>query len=371
MPALALGCAIALLAIWFGYPALMAAGGALARRRAIRPVRSRKPVSVIIATRDAPAVVESRVADVLGAGYPSHLLEVVVGLDAASTARAASMWSHDPRVRFVDGEAPGGKATALNAAVAASRGEILVFTDVAQRFSPGTIATLCDALGDERFGAVSGALHTGRPGAGRSLAELYWELEKWLRLNEGRVHSTVGVTGAVYAMRRDCWRPLPAGVILDDLYTPMDLVLRGWRVGFVPEATAFDERRFPPAQEFRRKARTLTGVIQLCAWLPAVLVPGRNPVWLQFVFHKLLRLATPYLLLVGLGALAAWGAWSLGATTPLRVLGLLAIVAAGAALLLAASRRLREGIGMVMAMQAAVMRATVNGLRGHWDVWSR
>ena len=44
--------------------------------------------------------------------------------------------------------------------------------------------------------------------------------------------------------------------------------------------------------------RTLTGVLQLCAWLPQTLAPVRNPVWPQFVTHKLLRLLTPYWVLV-------------------------------------------------------------------------
>ena len=50
------------------------------------------------------------------------------------------------------------------------------------------------------------------------------------------------------------------------------------------------------AQDARTKGavRTLTGVIQVCAWLPGVLNPLRNRIWLQFVFHKLLRLLTPY-----------------------------------------------------------------------------
>jgi hypothetical protein len=44
----------------------------------------------------------------------------------------------------------------------------------------------------------------------------------------------------------------------------------------------------------------------------------------------------------------------------------------GALVLLAplASRRVRGALASAMAMQAAVVQATVNGLRGRWDVWS-
>jgi hypothetical protein len=151
----------------------------------------------------------------------------------------------------------------------------------------------------------------------------------------------------------------------------MRLVLNGYRVGFCEQALAFDERQFAPAHEFKRKARTLTGVLQLCAWMPAVLNPARNPVWAQFLFHKLLRLATPYLLLLMCAAAAGWltlRAWTSAPQLAVSSVGLLVLTAA---VVLMVSARAREGIAMAVAMQAATVRATLNAVRGRWDVWSR
>jgi hypothetical protein len=196
-------------------------------------------------------------------------------------------------------------------------------------------------------------------------------MERRLRRDEARIHSAIGVTGAIYAMRRERWTPLPAGVILDDVYTPMRLVLEGFRVGFTPAARAADARRTSADQEYRRKVRTLTGVIQLCAWLPGVLVPGRNPVWAQFVFHKLLRLLTPYLLLLAAVATLA----ELAARSPARTfwLGALAVAIAGlaASLLPRVGPRVRGLVVWGVTLQAAIVVATVNGVRGRWDVWHR
>ena len=52
----------------------------------------------------------------------------------------------------------------------------------------------------------------------------------------------------------------------------------------------------PPEIEFRRKIRTLMGNYQLLAYLPEVLLPTRNPIFLQFLSHKVGRLVVPYLL---------------------------------------------------------------------------
>jgi cellulose synthase/poly-beta-1,6-N-acetylglucosamine synthase-like glycosyltransferase len=368
---LAVVCGLFIVVIWFGYPLAIAA----ISRFSSKTKRTEKPqtrhVSVIIATLDGPETIRERVRDIFLCDYPAQLLEVVIGLDMQGDTRPSALQGLDPRVRVVVGAAPGGKAATLNTAVAASTGEILVFADSAQRFAVDTIRKLSEVLDDGRIGAVSGALQIGSAGVARTLTERYWQFEKWLRQNEAVVHSTVGVTGAVYAMQRSCWLELPAGLILDDVYGPMQLVLRGYRVGFRPDAHAFDERRFAPGQEYRRKARTLTGVVQLCMWLPAVLLPWRNPIWAQFLFHKLLRLTTPYLLLVMLLAIATWLITTIAASESAMAIGLAIAAVVVTAVPLIVSRRLRAGLMMVVAMQIAVVRATVNGLRGHWDVWSR
>jgi biofilm PGA synthesis N-glycosyltransferase PgaC len=66
--------------------------------------------------------------------------------------------------------------------------------------------------------------------------------------------------------------------------------------------------------------RTLAGNFQLVARLPQALLPWRNPVWLQLVSHKLLRLVVPWALLTMLATSAVLSApiyqalfwWQLG-----------------------------------------------------------
>jgi hypothetical protein len=114
--------------------------------------------------------------------------------------------------------------------------------------------------------------------------------------------------------------------------------------------------------------RTLTGVIQLCAWQPAVLVPVRNPIWLQFVAHKLLRLFTPYWVM----AIGAWmGSWSVRwlAANPGLIAGVAPVVVAAGYARRGTVRRLCGGLGTALTMQAAVVAATANGIRRRWDVW--
>src|SRR5262249_56085406 len=68
---------------------------------------------------------------------------------------------------------------------------------------------------------------------------LYWRYEKRLRRLESAVGSTLGATGAIYALRRALYQPLPDDTILDDVLTPMRAVLGGARVVFTDRAIAF------------------------------------------------------------------------------------------------------------------------------------
>jgi hypothetical protein len=82
----------------------------------------------------------------------------------------------------------------------------------------------------------------------------------------------------------------------------MRVVPAGFRVVYTARAGAFDRPASDADAEARRKVRTLAGNYQLLALEPRLLLPWRNPVWLQFVSHKLGRLAVPFALLVIFGA---------------------------------------------------------------------
>jgi poly-beta-1,6-N-acetyl-D-glucosamine synthase len=356
---------------WVAYPLAVAALGSL-RRPLPRGWPGELPaVSVLIATREHAAAVRARVENCLASEYDPARLEVVVALDRGAGATAADLADLDG-VKLVDAEAPGGKACALNAGMRAASGEVVVFADTYQRFEPDSVRRLVDALGDPRLGAVSGLLEI--PAGRAALARTYWRYERWLRLREARLHSTVGATGSIYAMRAGLWTPLPPGVLLDDVFAPMRIVMRGMRVGMAADARAIELRETAPAGEYRRKVRTLTGVLQVCAWLPGVLVPWKNPVWVQFVVHKLFRMITPLSLL----PVVLWVAWQAAGSAldmpPLQLAALMVVIGAAFWWVLGSSHRRARQVRDVLVegtlLQAAIVMAGVNGLRGRWKVWN-
>ncbi len=363
--------AISILAIWLGYPVLVWARSKWWADPILpdRALAASRHVSVILATRETADAIARRVSNLMDTDHPAERLEVVIALDDVGTAAQPEELQTIPgTIVVVRGDAPGGKAATLNAGVRVATGDVLVLADTAQIFDRRTIPELVAHLEDSRFAAVSGALELGSRN-GWTPVEMYWRMEKWLRYHESRVHSSVGVTGAVYATRRATWPILPVGTLLDDVFVPMRLVLAGWRVGFTYAAVAKDVRTFDAKGEAARKTRTLTGILQLIEVLPDVMTPA-NPIRFAFMIHKLARLATPLLLIIAVAGIMG-GVGLLLSRHPTIVLGLLAAIVTILLVVPSIRRRLYESAYWVVVLQRAVFTALMNGMNRRWSVWNR
>lgn len=326
--------------VYIGYPALLV----LWARLRPRPVRcgsriaecgsiAELGVSVVIAARNEASRLAARIDNLVSLDFPAGRRQIIVVSDG-STDDTLDVLARYRGLVDVVAVPPGGKALALNAGVARAKFDVVVFADARQVFAPDALRELVAPFGDRSVGAVTGELlldaespcrRAGRDrraterrtGARRTRPDrreeqrrrtlrstiddgvgLYWRYEKQLRRLESSVASTLGATGAIYAIRRALYRPLPADTILDDVLTPMRVVLAGYRVVFTERARAFDRAAGDADAEARRKIRTLAGNYQILALEPRLLLPWRNPVWLQYLSHKLGRLAVPYAMLV-------------------------------------------------------------------------
>ena len=332
--------ALTVVYVYAGYPVLLACWARLRPRPAPRTANAADDlptVSIVIAARNEEARMAVRIENLLALDYPADRRQIIVVSDGSTDDTLRVLATFGTAVEAVSAPA-GGKAAALNVGVARATGTILVFADARQMFAPDAVRELVAPFADPAVGGVTGELLldceasdvAGRRagterrrlwmdrrtredrGAGRRLdvdrrgriastiadgVGLYWRYEKQLRRWESCVGSTLGATGAIYALRRELYRPLPTRTILDDVLTPMRAVLAGRRVVFSERAFAFDRAAVDTDAEQRRKVRTLAGNVQILGQEPRLLLPILNPVWLQYVSHKLGRLIVPYALL--------------------------------------------------------------------------
>jgi len=188
---------------------------------------------------------------------------------------------------------------------------------------------------------------------GEAGSGVYWRYENWIRRQEARYRSVVGMTGPIAALRKSDLDLLPPDLILDDIWIPMRLRLRGRRVLFSEEAVAYDQA-FDDAREFDRKVRTLAGNYQIFARMPALLSPRANPSWFETVSHKVMRLVCPWAL-VALFAVSCAGLTASRGTMVWRMLIALQLVLYGAALVGRRAGRLAGVARTFLVLHAAAL----------------
>ena len=294
------------------------------RPRPVKTAPIEPSISIVIAVHNEAAVFPAKLANLAQLDYPADRIEVIVVSDHSTDTTNQIVAAHaGERLRLIVLSEHQGKAVALTHAIQAAHGEILVFMDARQRIETGALRRLVSNFADPEVGCASGELMIGDGQESTSGAGAYWKMEKMIRQWESASGSVVQATGAFYAVRRDLAVPVPAGPILDDVYLPMHVVRQGKRVVFEPEARAWDTWETNSKQEFRRKVRTLTGNYQLLQLAPWLLTRA-NPIRLEFISHKLLRLFIPFALVCALlSSLLLEGAlFSLAAITQIAFYGL-------------------------------------------------
>ena len=215
-------------------------------------------VSLIVAAYSEEAVIAAKVANALALDWPRDRLELVVAVDggaepgADATAERARAAGADLVLELPRG----GKVRAQDAAVAASSGELLAFSDANSSWEPGALRALLAPFADPAVGYACGQVRFVNE-AGTNQEGLYWRYEMWLRANESALASVTAGNGAIYALRRTAYMHVDA-VMGHDLSFPFNVVKRGRRAVYAPDARA-TEKMVPSIEgEGARKRRMMS-----------------------------------------------------------------------------------------------------------------
>jgi biofilm PGA synthesis N-glycosyltransferase PgaC len=288
--------AVLIVYILFGYPVLLQLWPG--RRKQVYRAQPAvyRTVSIILPVKNGERWIESKLRTLAALDYPPELIQTIVISDHSTDRTEDLVRMHGSSVLLLQNPNTG-KSAAINHALQHATGELLFMTDVRQPIEPGALKALVACFDDPEVGVASGELIIRKSDSTEEEnVGLYWKYEKWIRLRHSSIHSVMGATGAIYAMRRALAKPLPATALLDDVQLPLAAFFAGYRILLVEHARAYD---VPTAleQEFHRKVRTLAGVYQTIGVYPQLLGP-KNKMWFHFLSHKFGRLLLPYLLVV-------------------------------------------------------------------------
>jgi cellulose synthase/poly-beta-1,6-N-acetylglucosamine synthase-like glycosyltransferase len=296
--------------VYVGYPLALACG-LIARRLgraaggAVAAVAGLSSVSVIVAAHNEEAAIEAKIRNILAADYPRELVEILIGSDGSSDGT-------EEIVRRYAGEGVGlisfpvqqGKSAIQNGLVAASSGDVLVFTDADCEIGPGALRALVARLDDSKVGLVT-ACPSYANVAENPVTEnegIYLRYESWIRRQESERGLLAMASGSLFAMRRSLWRPLDRN-LGDDFELPLRVALAGARNVAEPGASVITRlSQNDHGSMFALKVRIVSKDFRALRKYRALLNPFRH---FQFAValwsHKLLRWLVPYFLLGMLG----------------------------------------------------------------------
>lgn len=261
-------------------------------------------VSIIIAAYNEERAIQQRIKNCLALDYPTDKLHILIASDGSSdrTNELAQALVSD-QVQLLPLSPRQGKVNAINAAVPESHNEILIFSDATSEFAPDLARKLVKHFADESVGCVCGNVLFKNAEGSRTgeLEGAYWRLETYLRHREGERGCTLGATGAAFAMRRSLWQACPRNTLVEDLVIPMNILARGFRVNFEPQAIAIETAAVHVEEEFERRRRIGAGALQSLLMLRSMLNPFKGFPAFAYVSHKVLRWLTPLLMIACLG----------------------------------------------------------------------
>ena len=259
-------------------------------------------VSLVITAYNEDARIKEKIENSLRQQYPRERLEIVVASDCSSDRTDDIVRSYAASgVRLVRAEQRRGKEAAQKLAVSQTKGEILVFSDVATTLSPHGIANIVKPFNDPTVGCVSSVDQFVDAQGNLSGEGAYVKYEMLLRQLETKVNTLVGLSGSFFAARRAVCSPW-ADDLQSDFNTLLNSMKAGLRgvsdsgsVGYYKNLT--DEKK-----EYQRKVRTvLRGIAVLMRSLP-MLNPLRYGLFAWQLFsHKLCRWLVPFAMIFALG----------------------------------------------------------------------
>jgi cellulose synthase/poly-beta-1,6-N-acetylglucosamine synthase-like glycosyltransferase len=288
-------------------------------------------VSVIIAARNEQRDIGRKIETTLASDYPRGKLEIIVVSDASTDATDEIVARYELcGVRLLRQPRRVGKTGAQNLAVQIASGHVLVFTDATSCCEPHAIRNIVRPFADPQVGCVGGQLvyRDDRVTAIGSGCIRYWSYEKLLKQWESRLGSLIGVSGALYAVRRSCFRRLPDDLI-DDLSVVAETHLQRLRAVYEPRAMCVEDTLNEAPDEFRMRVRVIEQTLRTVAHYRAAINPFRHGSYgVKVISHKLLRYgAAPLLPIVfaanvALAGMPGWPRAALACQVVLYLAGL-------------------------------------------------
>jgi biofilm PGA synthesis N-glycosyltransferase PgaC len=293
-----------LLYTYGGYPAILCIISKFFPSHGIaRHTSSNWPeVDMLIAAYNEEKVIRNKIENCLSLDYPAEKLTVWIASDGSSDGTneiVKEYMKRNSRIRLLE-FTRSGKSGVINKALPQLEAEITVFSDANTEYDPGAIQRMVAHFADPNIGCVCGKLIYRNPGevvSGKG-ESFYWKYETALKKMESRIGYVAGANGAIYAIRRSLFEPLPPNTINDDFTISMRIVEKGFKSLFEENAIAYEDVAPSMESEFKRHVRDGAGHYIAIGHMLGLLNPLLGARSLIYWSHRIFRWASPFILIL-------------------------------------------------------------------------
>jgi len=282
---------------YLGYPAVLTT---LSRflGQSIKKADITPRVSLIIAAYNEERDIARKIRNALALDYPADKLEIIVTSDCSTDRTDEIAREFQGSVTLLRMPHRLGKTAAQNRAASNSTGEILVFSDATTDYDASAVSKLVRSFADPGVGCVAGRLvyrNSANAGVGKGCIS-YWSYERFLKTEESRLSSLIGVSGCLYAVRRSSYVMLERD-LSSDFVIAAEIRLLSLRTVYEPEAICYEDTNRRGADEVRMRVRIIEQTITALSRYRELLDPFRHGLFaFQLISHKVARYLVPWLL---------------------------------------------------------------------------
>ena len=249
----------------------------------------------------SPEEIWSRLESDFDYDYPRDKIERIIYFDGVPDLE--KIQKRFPEVIFLSSQERKGKNQAMNSAFLRCQNEIIVYSDADVLFFPDTVKNLVRHFQDPTVGGVCGRIDLIQEGDDFIKAQgRYFRFDRRIKLLESRLGSISTNSGALYAIRRSLFEPIPL-TVTDDLFICLMIHRKGYRFVYEPDAKVQMRASSRHAKdEIKRRRRIVCRSLTGLWMMRRIFNPLKFSLFSFSLFlNKVLRRFLPlFLLLLGL-----------------------------------------------------------------------
>ncbi len=239
------------------------------------------PITVIIPTHNEEKTIRFKLENLSKVNYDKGKIQVILADDASTddTLNEATKFLNlhpELNTEIISETGRKGKSGVLNLALKHAKHDIVIMSDADAFWIPNIITNAIPYLADPTIGAVIGrqkVLNSDQSWITET-EEAYLNLTfEVIRLGESKIHSTVIFHGLFAAYKRNVLAEFNRET--DDSGTALDIVQKGVRAIFIPEATCFDVSPITWRTMVSTKMRRASQLVQIYARCLKLLVKSQ------------------------------------------------------------------------------------------------